>query len=608
MTDQTIIIGAGPAGLTAALEMGRLGLPAVVFEKDEVVGGLSRTVSHNGYRFDIGGHRFFTKVSVINGLWQGLLEEDLLERPRMSRIYYDGKFFDYPLRPVDALATLGPFEATRIVLSYLRARAVPSADESSFEDWVVNRFGRRLYEIFFKSYTEKVWGIPCSEIGSDWAVQRIKNLDLAAAIRNSLLGHGTKRGEIVSTLIDRFQYPRLGPGMMWERCRERSAALGVDTLTRAEVTRIRHREGRVVAVDVVQDGEVELVRAGSVISSMPIPSLVRALDPAPPREVVEAAGRLRFRDFLTVVLVVDREHVFPDNWIYVHSPRVKVGRVQNFKNWSPDMVPDHRRTSLGLEYFVQKGDALWNSGDDELRELGVRELEQLGLIEGREVVDHAVVRVPKAYPVYDGDYRGALVEIRAYLAGIINLQLIGRNGQHRYNNQDHSMLTGLLAARNVAGATHDLWTASSDTSYLEEVTEPAERVEDLLVPRTVEEQRFADALASVFARYDPVALGSAVGLVSGAAVFVATAVLLIRGGEPLGPMLSLLGHYLLGFEVSWAGAILGFFEAGIGGFLFGVTLAWLINRVVDLIAESVIRECQLEGLLDPLGSGDSHST
>jgi protoporphyrinogen oxidase len=604
VNERTVIIGAGPAGLTAAFELGRLGLPALVLEKDDVVGGLSRTVSHNGCRFDIGGHRFFTKIAAISALWHELLGEDLLERPRMSRIYYSGNYFDYPLRPVDALGKLGLLEATRIVLSYLRARAAPSAEERSFEDWVVNRFGRRLYEIFFKSYTEKVWGIPCNQIGSDWAVQRIKNLDLAAAIRNSLLGHGSNRGEVVSTLIDRFHYPRLGPGMMWERCRDRSAALGVDTSTGAEVTRIRHVEGRVEAVEVVRQGAVESIRGKSFISSMPIPSLLRALDPPPPQEVLQAADQLRYRDFLTLVLVIDREEVFPDNWIYIHSPKVKIGRVQNFKNWSPEMVPDPKWTSLGLEYFVQQGDELWNSSDDELRDLGIRELEELGLIEGREVIDHVVMRAPKAYPVYDGDYAGALEVIRGYLSRIDNLQLIGRNGQHRYSNQDHSMLTGLLAARNVAGTNYDLWEASADTSYLEEMTEP---IEDPVIPRPREEERFADVLAKVFARYDAVALGSAVGLVSGVAVFLATAVLLIRGGEPLGPTLSLLGQYLLGFEVSWGGAVVGLFETGIGGFLFGLTLAWLINLLVDLVAVSVIRECQLEGLLDPLDSGESRN-
>jgi len=604
--DRTVIIGAGPAGLTAAYELGRLGLPAIVLEKDDVVGGLSRTVSHNGYRFDIGGHRFFTKIAAINQLWHELLGEDFVERSRLSRIFYDGKFFNYPLRPVEALSKLGPMEATRIVASYVRARATPNGDERSFEDWVVNRFGKRLFEVFFKSYTEKVWGIPCSQISSDWAAQRIKNMDLAAAIKNALLGHGSRGGEVVSTLIDRFHYPRLGPGMMWERCRDRASELGVDTLTQCKVTRIRHGNGQIEAVDVSREGRVESMGAESVISSMPIPSLLRALDPPPPRNVLDAADELRFRDFLTVVLVIDRTDVFPDNWIYIHSPAIKVGRVQNFKNWSPEMVPDQKRTSLGLEYFVQEDDELWARSDEELRALGVRELEALELIEGREVIDHAVVRVPKAYPVYDQNYESALETARTYLDQFTNLHLIGRNGQHRYNNQDHSMMTGMLAARNLAGADHDLWEVSADKAYLEESADLKTAILDRAVPRPTREPDFADTLASVFARYDAVALGTAVGLVSGAIVMLATAVLLLRGGDPLGPNLSLLGQYLLGFEVSWFGAIIGFLEAGAGGFVFGYLLARVINFLVDLIAESVIRQCQMERVLDPKDTGNPH--
>ncbi len=606
MSHPTIIIGAGPAGLTAAHELGRLELPAIVFEKDKVVGGLSRTVSHNGYRFDIGGHRYFTKVPAISDLWSELLGDDLLERPRMSRIYYDGKFFSYPLRPVEALRKLGPIEATRIVFSYARARARRRGEEHNFEEWVVNRFGQRLFEVFFKSYTEKVWGIPCDQISSDWAAQRIKNMDLTAAIRNALIGRGTGGREAVSTLIDRFHYPRLGPGMMWERCRERCTELGVNTLTEARVVRIRHRNGRTEAVDFVREGRTETMDTTNVISSMPIPSLLYALDPPPPRDVLDAAGMLRFRDFLTVVLVVDRHDVFPDNWIYIHSPRVKVGRVQNFKNWSPEMVPDQALTSLGLEYFVQEGDELWVRSDEELLDLGIRELETLDLIHAREVIDHAVVRVPKAYPVYDRAYGRALETARAYLSHITNLQLVGRNGQHRYNNQDHSMLTGIFAARNIAGAEHDLWAVSVDEAYLEETTGAGQETFDRAVPRpTTSAPDFRDALAAVFAHYDAVALGAAVGLVSGAVVFLATAVLLIRGGQPLGPTLSLLGHYLLGFEVSWSGAALGFMEAGLGGFLFGFTLARIMNLLVDVIADSVLKECQLQGVLDPLDTGES---
>ncbi len=602
--DRVVIVGAGPAGLTAALELGRLGRPAVVVEKDDVVGGLSRTVCKDGYRFDIGGHRFFTKIASVNELWHDLLGDDFLERPRMSRIYYDGRFFDYPLRPVNALAGLGPWEAGRIVLSYLRARLAPPAPDRSFEDWVVRRFGRRLFEIFFKSYTEKVWGIPCDEISADWAEQRIKNLDLLAAVRNALLGHGSRRGEVVSTLIDRFHYPTLGPGMMWERCRQRARELGVETLTGAEVVGVRHAGGAVRGVDVRRDGRIEALATSQVISSMPVPALIRALDPPPPEAVLRAAGRLRFRDFLTVVLMVDREHVFPDNWIYIHSSEVKVGRVQNYKNWSPHMVPDPSTTALGLEYFVQEGDELWEATDDDLRDLAVRELIELGLIGDDEVVGSAVLRAPKAYPVYDGAYHEALAEIRAYLAGVDGLQLVGRNGQHRYNNQDHSMLTGMLAARNIDGAHHyDLWSANADPSYLEAAPSAGPSLSERAVPGRVPETAFEEVLASVFAHYDPVALGGAVSLVSGLTILLATALLLLRGGDPVGPTLSLLGNYLLGYQVSWPGAALGWLEGSVAGFVFGYGLARLINLVVDLVARSIVDEARLEGLLEPPASG-----
>ena len=598
--DRTVIIGAGPAGLTAAWELGRLGRTAIVLEKSAAVGGLSRTVCHDGYRFDIGGHRFFTKVPEVRALWREWLGDDFLERPRMSRIYYRGRFFDYPLRPMDALIKLGPVETGRIVLSYLRARLAPPREERNFEDWVVRRFGRRLYEIFFQSYTEKVWGIPCTEISAEWASQRIKNLDLLAALRSALVG-GRAAGQVITTLIDRFSYPRMGPGMMWEACRDRLRELGIETVTGAEVRRIRHRDGRVASVVVGSSDGGEELEGTDFISSMPIRDLVAALDPPPPAEVLEAAARLRYRDFLTVVLIVGREQVFPDNWIYVHAPEVQVGRVQNFKNWSPEMVPDEGTTSLGLEYFVQEGDELWQSPDAELRDLAAREIEELGLIRAEEVIDYAVVRARKAYPVYDAAYAEALAVIRAYLDGLGNLQLIGRNGQHRYNNQDHSMVTGLQAARNLAGAGHDIWSVNVDQAYHEEGEAAAS---ERLVPMPAAGPDRAAVLAETFARYDPVALGGAVGTVAGLGVFTATAVLLLQGGQPLGPNLSLLGQYLFGYQVSWGGALTGLVEAGAGGFAYGWVMARLINRLVDLSLGSVIQGWEMSRILDPLDRTD----
>jgi protoporphyrinogen oxidase len=620
---RTVVVGAGPGGLAAAWELSRLGLPAVVFERDDIVGGISRTVTWQGYRFDIGGHRFFTKVSRVQEMWREILGDDLLERDRLSRIYYRGHFFHYPLRPMGALLGLGPIEALRVVASYARARLAPSAEERTFEQWVVNRFGRRLYEIFFRTYTEKVWGMPCSEISAEWASQRIKNLDLATAIKNAFLGSSRVDGQIVTTLIDRFHYPRLGPGMMWERCRDLLEERGIPTRTGATVTRIRHRDGRAVAVTVRENGapgasdagQVEReIDADHVIVSMPLSILVRVLDPPPPPEVLAAAARLRYRDFLTVGLVIEREQLFPDHWIYVHSPEVQLGRIQNFKNWSPEMVPDPGRTSLGLEYFVDRGGELWNMDDRALVELGARECETLGLLRRDEVADGTVIRMPRAYPVYDDGYQAAMPVLRAYLAGFENLHVIGRNGQHRYNNQDHSMLAGMLAARNVAGEDHDVWAVNVESDYHEEVTRPAAEgapadtrgasAGDRATPGAAPAPMLDDLLREAFARYDPVALGVAVGLVSGLGLFVATAVLLLRGGDRVGANLSLLGNYFYGFSASWPGAALGMVEAGLGGFVLGWALALGINLLVDRHEERIRHRLDYDTALEPLGGAE----
>jgi protoporphyrinogen oxidase len=536
----------------------------------------------------------------VQQLWEELLGDDLLVRPRLSRIYYGGRFFDYPLRPVNALFGLGPVEALRIGLSYLAARRAPHPDEQSFEDWVCNRFGRRLYEIFFETYTEKVWGMPPAEISADWAAQRIKNLDLLTAVRRALLGSLGSQ-EIVTTLIDRFYYPRLGPGMMWERCRERLDGLGVPTRLETAVTSLHHDAGRIRSV-AIRDarGREERLEAEHVISSMPLGELVQSLDPAPPAEVLSAAKRLRYRDFISVVLVVNRAEVFPDNWIYIHAPEVTVGRVQNYKNWSPEMVPDPAKTALGLEYFAHEGDELWSAPDAELLELGRREVEALGLIDAAEVEDGTVVRMPKAYPVYDGAYQSSVAEIREYLAGFANLESIGRNGQHRYNNQDHSMLAGVYAARNVTGAAHDVWSVNVELDYHEEGSATPEATSDRQTPALLERPDLEALLRGAFARYDPLALGVAVGAVAGTALFLATALLLLRGGESTGANLSLLGNYLLGFRISWGGAFLGLAEAALGGFALGYGMARAINGLVGSYESRLRRRLELERVMDPL--------
>ena len=520
--------------------------------------------------------------------------DDFLVRPRLSRIHYRDHFFHYPLKPVEALIGLGPWEALRILISYIRARAFPIEDERTFEEWVVNRFGRRLFEIFFETYTEKVWGRPCSEIGAEWAAQRIKNLDLVAAVRNALLGSPAD-GQVVTTLIDQFHYPRLGPGMLWERWSERLAGRGVEIRMETVVNRFLHSEGRVVAVEAQRPGGVaDRLEADHFISTMPVRELVRAMNPEAPSAVREAAEQLQYRDFLTVVLIVDRPELFPDNWIYIHSPEVRVGRIQNFKNWSPEMVPDPTTTSLGLEYFVNEGDDLWSMPDSELLALGEEETARLGLVEPGSVRDGTVVRVRKAYPVYDDGYREALATIRGWLAGFENLQLVGRNGQHRYNNQDHSMLTGILAARNLAGEEHDVWAVNVDEEYHEEASSS-----DRLTPGTARRRTLEDVLAAAFARYDPWALGAAVGIVCGASLFLATVLVLIdEPGDP-GRVLSLLGQYLAGYEVSWAGAGVGFLGAGIGGFVFGWLLARMINGLIGW-EELLLRRQIVSTTIDPL--------
>ncbi|HLE29452.1 MAG TPA: NAD(P)/FAD-dependent oxidoreductase [Anaerolineales bacterium] len=466
-----VIIGAGPAGLTAAVEASRLGLPVTVLEKDRLVGGIARTEQYKGYSFDIGGHRFFTKLGEVEQFWREICGDDFLLRPRISRIFYEGKFYDYPLKPFQALANLGLFTSAQVALSYLAAQAFPYPREDTFEEWVSNRFGRRLYTIFFKTYTEKVWGIPCSEIRAEWAAQRIQGLSLPVAIKNALFGPDGQ--EIIKTLIEQFHYPRLGPGMMWQKAADWARARGGRVELETDVVRLQHSGGRITHVVTRNSGNAEKIIEGTdFISSMPISELIQKLEPAAPSEVSSAALGLAYRDFISVILIVDQPDLFPDNWIYVHSPEVQVGRVQNFKNWSPDMVPDPGKTSLGLEYFCTEGDDLWRMTETELIELGKREMEQIGLLKAAEVVDGAVVRQRKAYPVYNGTYAQYLATIKAYLASFGNLQTVGRNGLHKYNNQDHSMLTAMLAVRNLLGEQHDVWSVNTDRSYHEEMRLP----------------------------------------------------------------------------------------------------------------------------------------
>ena len=460
------IAGGGPAGLTAAYQLLKINpeLRALVVEAGDRVGGISRTEEHNGYRFDIGGHRFYTKLTEVEALWHEVLGDELIKRPRLSRIYYRGKYYRYPLKAVNALGNLGLREAIHILLSYAKWKVRPHKEEENLEQWVVNRFGGRLYWHFFRTYTEKVWGMPCTEIRADWAAQRIKTLSLSKAVINALTGHNT-----TVSMIDSFLYPRLGPGQMWEAFADRVDDRGGEVRLHTRAVGFKREGTRIIEAEIEdENGQRSRVRADHFLSTLPLPELVRSMDPPAPPEVLEAANGLRFRDFLIVTLVLNRADPFPDNWIYIHSPDVKVGRIQNFRAWSEDMVPNPDHASIGMEYFCSIGDDLWDMSNEDLIVLARQELAQLGLASEDSVLDGKVIRVPKAYPVYDADYQQHVNTIRDWLLTLDNLQSAGRNGMHRYNNQDHSMFAGMLAARNMDGENHDIWNLNVERSYYED--------------------------------------------------------------------------------------------------------------------------------------------
>jgi protoporphyrinogen oxidase len=466
-----VVIGAGPAGLTAAYQLGKRDVAVTVLEGTDQVGGISRTVERDGWRFDIGGHRFFTKVQEVEDLWHEILpDEDFLLRPRLSRIFYRGKYYDYPLKAGNALANLGPIEAVRCVASYAYAQVRPPENQDTFEGWVTARFGKRLYQHFFKSYTEKVWGIPADELEADFAAQRIKNLDLRKAIVNALLPKRNQKE--ITSLIEEFQYPKYGPGMMWEVCRDKVVAQGSTVHMETKVREIRHGDGSsdgYVVVAEHPDGSRSTFACDHVISSMPFTKLVAGMVPAPPPEVLEAASEISYRDFLSVALVVPEEFAFPDNWIYIHAPEVEVGRIQNYGSWSPYMVKEGR-TCLGLEYFVFEDDEMWSKSDEALIDQAKQELAFLGLVDPERVELGNVVRVPKAYPTYDEGYTERVEVLRKWVESTTpGVHPVGRNGMHRYNNQDHSMLTAMLTVENILdGTLHDVWTVNVEEDYHEE--------------------------------------------------------------------------------------------------------------------------------------------
>lgn len=496
------IIGAGPAGLTAAYLLTKQGKSVAIIEQDETyVGGISRTVEHEGYRFDIGGHRFFSKSQQVVDLWNEILgEDDFIQRPRMSRIYYEGKFYSYPLRAFEALWNLGIWRSTACMASYLRYKLFPRKHVKSFEDWTTNQFGEKLYSIFFKTYTEKVWGMPCNEMSADWAAQRIKGLSLWSAVVDGLkrslsLNKKPNDGMATKTLLETFRYPRLGPGMMWEAARDKVLATGKGHLFMGhglkQLTADAKGGWRMSASG--PGGEV-VVRAKHAISSAPMRQLAKRLHPLPKSTL--QANDLKYRDFLTVALMVEGEDLFPDNWIYIHDSKVKVGRVQNFRSWSPEMIPDESMACVGLEYFCFEGDGLWSMADEDLVALATDEMEILGLVDRNKVKSGAVVRQEKAYPVYDEDYAANVDAMRRELEDKHpTLHLVGRNGMHRYNNQDHAMMTAMLTVENILAGerVYDTWCVNEDAEYHEAGNEGAEKV---LPTREVTEDQAA-ALASV---------------------------------------------------------------------------------------------------------------
>ncbi len=475
-TVDVAIIGAGPAGLTAGYLLTKAGYSVAILERDaRYVGGISRTVEHEGFRFDIGGHRFFSRCQEVVDLWNELLPDDFIERPRMSRIYYEGKFYSYPLRAFEALGNLGLVRSALCMASFGKAKLWPRREVKSFEDWTVNAFGRKLYSIFFKTYTEKVWGMPCDRMSADWAAQRIKGLSLWGAVVDGLkrsLGLNRRPNDGMGqakTLLENFRYPRLGPGMMWDAARDRIVERDGQVLMGHALHQLRLSEatGRWTVTATGAEGLVSL-NAAHVISSAPMRELASRLHPLP--AALPEASNLKYRDFLTVALMIRSPDLFPDNWIYIHDPKVKVGRIQNFRSWSPEMVPDPAIACVGLEYFCFEGDGLWTSSDAQLVALATAEMATLGLCDPAQVTGGVVVRQEKAYPVYDEDYAQNVDMLRRELEGRYpTLHCVGRNGMHRYNNQDHAMMTAMLTVRNIQAGTraYDVWAVNEDAEYHE---------------------------------------------------------------------------------------------------------------------------------------------
>lgn len=481
------IIGAGPAGLTAAYELSKAGKKVEIFEKDpQYVGGISRTETYKNFHFDIGGHRFFSKSQEVEDFWTEILGDEMLERPRSSRIFYNNKFYSYPLVAMEALSNLGIFQSTLCVLSFMYYKVFPIKNPKNFEEWVTNQFGKRLFLIFFKTYTEKVWGISCDKISADWAAQRIKGLSLWSAIYNSLFKSKKNKSQTIKTLIDSFRYPKTGPGRMWEVCAEKIQQMnGVLKMNTGIKTIQKEKDSYYL----ISESNEKFGPYSHIISTAPLRELVNSLEPKVDKATLNSANSLSYRDFLTVILICKDKDAFHDNWIYVHDPTVQVGRIQNFKSWSPYMVPSPEMACYGLEYFCFEGNDLWNTKDEDLIKLGIQEMSKIGLLNKENYVDGYVVRQPKAYPVYDDDYKLHIKNVREGIKDFTGLYMVGRNGMHKYNNQDHSMMTAMLAANNIIAGKelYDVWNVNEDAEYHEGGNRGNQKIIGRMVPETLKQ-------------------------------------------------------------------------------------------------------------------------
>lgn len=469
------ILGAGPAGLGAALELTGHGVTDIlIVDRLKIVGGLSRTDIFDGVRFDVGPHRFFTKNEEINRLWHDVLGDDFRPVSRMTRIYYKDEFFNYPLKVFDTLAKLGPVESLRIMVSFAASRIGKKTEPVTFEEWVTQKFGRKLYETFFKTYTEKVWGIPCSQIGAEWAAQRIKGLDVIQVIKNALPGMG---GGNIKTLIEEFDYPRLGAGQMYEAMCDRASAAGAEVMLDSEIVSFNRKDNTVESIDIVTSGGDRMkIKAAQFFSSIPITKFFEMIDPSEPERIRAASDALYYRDHITVNLVVNGGSLFPDQWVYVHSPDVKMGRIANYNNFSNDMIPGKNKTALSIEYFAFQDDDLWQCSDDDLKSLAGDELARIGFADKKAVQQAWVVRDTESYPTYYLGFKEHYETLKSRLNEFDNLYPIGRGGLYKYNNQDHSVMSGILAARNylkLPGTPYDLWEINVDAEYHESGTRPA---------------------------------------------------------------------------------------------------------------------------------------